>query len=173
MSLYVLDDKTPTVHDTAYVAPGATVIGLVELHDKSSVWPGAVLRGDNEPIVIGEGANVQDGAIIHTDPGSPATIEAGVTVGHQAMLHGCTVGEGSIVGIQAVILNNAVIGKYSLVGADALVTEGKGCPERSLILGTPAKVVRTLSDEEVAGLRENAASYVTRAQEFKQGLKPL
>src|SRR5690625_556368 len=114
MSLYVLDDKTPTVHDTAYVAPGATVIGLVELHDKSSVWPGAVLRGDNEPIVIGEGANVQDGASIHTDPGSPATIEAGVTVGHQAMLHGCTVGEGSLVGIQAVILNNAVIGKDSL-----------------------------------------------------------
>lgn len=173
MSLYQLDDRIPAVDESAYVAPGATVIGLVELHENSSVWPGAVLRGDHEPIVIGKGSNVQDGAIMHTDPGCPLTLGEDVTVGHQAMLHGCTIGDNSLVGIQAVILNNAVIGPNSLVGAGAVVTEGKEFPERSLILGAPAKVVRSLSDEEVEGLQRNALSYQERAQQFRTGLKAL
>src|SRR5699024_9408279 len=151
----------------AFIAPGSTVIGQVTLGEHSSVWPGAVLRGDNEPIVIGAGANVQDGAVLHTDPGCALDIGAGVTIGHQAMLHGCTVHEGALIGIQAVILNKAVIGKHSLVGAGAVVTEGKVFPERSLILGAPAKVVRTLSDDEVAGLQRNTQVYIDRAQDYK------
>lgn len=173
MSLYQLDDYIPVIHDTAYVAPGSTVIGRVELHENASVWPGAVLRGDNEPIRIGKGSNVQDGAVMHTDPGCPLQVGENVTVGHQAMLHGCTIGHNSLVGIQAVILNNAVIGPYSLVGAGAVVTEGKVFPERSLILGAPAKVVRTLTDDEVASLQRNADSYQVRARQFQKGLKRL
>lgn len=173
MSLYQLGDRVPAVHESAYVAPGATVIGRIELHENSSVWPGAVLRGDNDPIIVGKGSNVQDGAVMHTDPGCPLTLGENVTVGHQAMLHGCTIGNNSLVGIQAVILNNAVIGPDSLVGAGAVVTEGKTFPARSLILGAPAKVVRTLSDDEVAGLRRNAVSYQEHAQQFRQGLKKL
>src|SRR5690625_2480999 len=173
MSIFKLGDKTPQIKDTAYVAPGATIIGLVELEEKSSVWPGAVLRGDNEPIRVGRGSNVQDGSVLHTDPGCPLVIEDNVTIGHQVMLHGCTIKEGSLIGIQAVILNNAVIGKNSLVGAGAVVTEGKVFPERSLILGAPAKVVRTLTDEEVANMHTNAKVYVARAAEYKAHLAPL
>lgn len=173
MSLYKLGDQAPVVHDSAFIAPGSTVIGQVTLGEHSSVWPGAVLRGDNEPIVIGAGANVQDGAVLHTDPGCALDIGAGVTIGHQAMLHGCTVHEGALIGIQAVILNKAVIGKHSLVGAGAVVTEGKVFPERSLILGAPAKVVRTLSDDEVAGLQRNTQVYIDRAQDYKTDLKPV
>lgn len=173
MSLYQLDDRIPAVDESAYVAPGATVIGRVELHENSSVWPGAVLRGDHDPIVIGKGSNVQDGSVMHTDPGCPLTLGENVTVGHQAMLHGCTIGDNSLVGIQAVILNNAVIGPNSLVGAGAVVTEGKVFPERSLILGAPAKVVRSLSDEEVEGLQHSAISYQERARQFRAGLKAL
>lgn len=172
MSCYRLGDFVPSVHDTAFVAPGATVIGLATLHEQSSVWPGAVIRADNEPVVVGRGSNVQDGAVLHTDPGCPLTIGEGVTIGHQAMLHGCTVEDGALIGIQAVILNKAVIGKNSLVGAGAVVTEGKVFPERSLILGAPAKVVRALTDDEVAGLLRNTQTYVDRAQEYKTNLKP-
>ncbi|SRR5690625_4578191 len=173
MSIFKLGDKTPQIKDTAYVAPGATIIGLVELEEKSSVWPGAVLRGDNEPIRVGRGSNVQDGSVLHTDPGCPLVIEDNVTIGHQVMLHGCTIKEGSLIGIQAVILNNAVIGKNSLVGAGAVVTEGKVFPERSLILGAPAKVVRQLTDEEVEGLNRNVQSYISKAEEFRQHLVPI
>lgn len=173
MTCYRFKEWAPKVDDKAYIAPGATVIGRVELAADSSVWPGAVLRGDNEPIVVGQGSNVQDGAILHTDPGCPLTVGQGVTVGHQAMLHGCTIEDGALIGIQAVILNKAVIGKESLVGAGAIVTEGKVFPERSLILGAPARVVRTLTDEEVANLQRNGQTYVDRAQEFKDHLAPI
>lgn len=173
MTRYRLGDKTPTIDDSAYVAAEATIIGNVRLAANTSVWAGAVLRGDNEPIVIGEGSNVQEGTVMHTDPGCPLTVGQGVTVGHQAMLHGCTVGDGSLIGIQAIILNKAVIGRESLVGAGAVVTEGKVFPDRSLILGAPAKVVRTLSDEDVENLRSNAQSYVDRRALFKAELIAL
>lgn len=173
MTRYRLGDKTPVIDGSAYVAREATVIGDVHLARDTSVWAGAVLRGDNEPIVVGEGSNVQEGTIMHTDPGCPLTIGRGVTIGHQAMLHGCTVGDGSLIGIQAIVLNKAVIGRESLVGAGAVVTEGKVFPDRSLILGAPAKVVRTLSDDDVANLRRNAQTYVERRALFKTALVEL
>jgi carbonic anhydrase/acetyltransferase-like protein (isoleucine patch superfamily) len=167
MALYRFRDDSPQIHPSAYVADNATVIGKVVLAEQSSVWSGAVLRGDNDPITVGKGSNVQECAVLHTDRGMPLTIGDHVTVGHQAMLHGCTIGEGSLIGIQAVVLNRAVIGKHCLVGAGAVVTEGKVFPDRSMILGAPAKVVRELSDEEVAQLRRNNLGYVQRAGEFK------
>jgi len=159
MTCYQLGDLVPEIHDSVFIAAEATVIGQAVLREGASIWPGAVIRADNEPIVVGEGSNVQEGAVLHTDPGCPLTIGKGVTMGHQAMLHGCTIEDGALVGIQAVVLNNAVIGKDCLVGAGAVVTEGKVFPERSLILGAPAKAVRTLSDEQVADMHRNAAGY--------------
>lgn len=173
MTRYRLGDKTPFIDESAYIAREAVVIGDVRLAANTSVWSGAVLRGDNEPIVIGEGSNIQEGTVMHTDPGCPLTLGERVTVGHQAMLHGCTVGDGSLIGIQAVVLNRAVIGRECLVGAGAVVTEGKVFPDRSLILGAPAKVVRTLSDDDVAGLRRNAQTYVDRRAQFKAELVEL
>lgn len=173
MTCYRLGDRLPSVHERAYVAPQATVIGLATLHEGASVWPGAVIRADNEPVVVGAGSNVQDGAVLHTDPGCPLTIGTGVTVGHQAMLHGCTIGDNALIGIQAVVLNKAVIGANSLVGAGAVVTEGKEFPERSLILGAPARVVRSLTDDEVEGLRESASGYSERARYYRDELKPI
>ncbi|AOZ01738.1 gamma carbonic anhydrase family protein [Cupriavidus sp. USMAHM13] len=173
MPLYRLGGHAPAIAASAYVAAEATVIGRAELAAQASVWPGAVIRADNETICLGAGSNVQEGAVLHTDPGCPLDIGAGVTIGHQAMLHGCTVGDGSLVGIQAVILNRAVIGAESLVAAGALVTEGKAFPPRSLILGSPAKAVRTLSDEEVANLRANAEDYVRRAQAYRTELERI
>lgn len=170
MPIYKLGDKTPQIHESAFVADTATIIGKVILAENSSVWPGVAIRGDNEPIRVGVGTNVQEGAVLHADPGYPLTLAEGVSVGHQAMLHGCTVGENSLVGIQAVLLNGAVIGRDSLVGAGALVTEGKTFPDRSLILGAPAKVVRELTDEEVANLKRNADVYAARRQVFKEQL---
>lgn len=173
MTRYRLGSKSPIIDDSAYVAAEGVVIGDVRLEKDTSVWSGAVLRGDNEPIVVGEGSNIQEGAVLHTDPGCPLTVGRGVTVGHQAMLHGCTIGDGALIGIQAVVLNNAVIGRESLVGAGAVVTEGKVFPERSLILGAPAKVVRPLTDEDVARLRRNADNYVERRRLFKTELEAL
>ncbi len=170
MTIYKLGDHAPQVHDTAFVAAEATLIGKAVLLENSSVWPGAVIRGDNETIVVGIGSNVQEGAVLHTDPGCPLTIGQGVTVGHQAMLHGCTIEDGALVGIQAVVLNRAVIGANSLVGAGAIVTEGKVFPPRSLILGAPAKVVRELSDAEVANLKASAQNYADRATYYKTAL---
>ena len=170
MSLYKLGEQSPSVASSAFVAEEATVIGSAELADHVSVWPGAVIRADNEPIRIGEGSNIQEGAVLHTDPGFLLEIGKGVSVGHQAMLHGCTIGDGALVGIQAVILNKASIGAESLVGAGALVTEGKVFPPRSLIIGTPAKVMRELTEEEVANLRANAEDYVRRAGRYKTSL---
>lgn len=173
MTIYQYDQHSPQIDSTAYVAPEAVVIGRVELGAYSSIWPCAVLRGDNELISLGEGSNAQDGAILHTDPGHPCQVGKNVTIGHQAMLHGCTVEDGSLIGIQAVVLNGAVIGKESLVGAGALVTEGKVFPPRSLILGSPARRVRELTDEEVKGLQRNTNVYRERAVDYKEKLKPL
>ncbi len=170
MAVYRLGDKTPQLADSVYIAEEATVIGMVTLGARASVWAGAVARGDNETIAIGADSNVQEGAVLHADPGSPLTIGARVTVGHQAMLHGCTIGDGSLVGIQAVVLNGAVIGSHCLIGAGAVVTETKSFPDRSLILGAPAKVARALSDEEVANLERAAAGYVERAAIFREQL---
>ena len=155
-----------------YVAPGATLVGRVILEDRATVWFGAVVRADNEPIVIGRSSNVQDGAVLHADPGFPLTLGAFVTVGHQAMLHGCTIGDSSLVGIKAVVLNGASIGRECLIGANALIPEGKVIPDRSLVLGSPGKVVRTLTDEDVARIRYAADVYVANAARYRDGLRP-
>ena len=173
MTTYRIGNKTPQVAASAFVAREATVIGDVGLADQTSVWPGASLRGDNEPIRIGAQSNVQEGAVLHTDPGFPLTLGERVTVGHQVMLHGCTVGDGSLIGIQAVVMNGAVIGKHCLVGAGSIVTEGKTFPDRSLILGVPAKVVRELSDEDIARLKRSAAVYVRKCEQYRNELKAL
>jgi carbonic anhydrase/acetyltransferase-like protein (isoleucine patch superfamily) len=173
MSLYRLDDLTPRLADTAWVADSAQVIGNVELGAGASVWFGAILRGDSEVLRIGKGTNVQDGSVIHADPGFPATLGDHVSVGHQAMLHGCTVGDGTLIGIQAVVLNGARIGKHCLVGAGALVTEGKAFPDGSMILGSPAEVVRSLTPEQIDALRHIADHYVENARRYKAGLKKI
>ncbi len=173
MSIYQLDDQAPQVHETAYVADSAQVIGHVTLAQDSSVWFGAILRGDNEPMTIGPGTNIQDGSVLHSDHGFPLTLGAHVTVGHKVVLHGCTVGDESLIGIGAVVLNGARIGKNCLVGAGALVTEGKEFPEGSMILGSPAKVVKQLSPEQIEGLRRSALSYVANASRFRAGLKQV
>ncbi|MEX3955395.1 carbonic anhydrase/acetyltransferase-like protein (isoleucine patch superfamily) [Trinickia symbiotica] len=170
MAMYKLGEHAPTIHESVFVADTATIIGQVTLDENASVWFGAAIRGDNEPIAVGAGSNIQEGAVLHTDPGYPLVIETNVTVGHQAMLHGCTIRDGALIGIQAIVLNGAVIGRNCLVGAGAVVTEGKVFPDRSLILGAPAKVVRQLTDEEVARLESNAAGYVQRRALFKEQL---
>jgi len=173
MALYRLGDKTPQVAPSAYLAAEATVIGAVMIGERVTILPGAVVRADNETIAIGDDSNVQEGAVLHADPGFPLTIGARVTIGHQAMLHGCTIGDGALVGIQAVVMNGAVIGRHCLVGAGAIVTERKTFPDRSLILGAPAKLARLLSDAEVAGLEHAAASYVERGATFRSSLERI
>ncbi|WP_151637653.1 gamma carbonic anhydrase family protein [Noviherbaspirillum aerium] len=170
MAIYKIGERTPQIDDSSFVAENAAVIGDVHLHGNASVWPGAVLRGDNEPITVGENSNIQEGAVLHADPGYPLNIGRNVTVGHQAMLHGCTIGEGSLIGIQAVILNGAVIGRNCLVGAGAIITEGKQFPDNSLIVGAPAKVIRELSEGAIANMAKNTASYVERGAYLKQHL---
>jgi len=173
MAIYQLDDDIPRIADTAWVADSAQVIGRVELQDGASVWFGAVLRGDNERITLGRGSNVQDGSVLHTDPGCPLVIGQDVTVGHQVTLHGCTIGDGSLIGIQAVVLNNAKIGRNCLVGAGALVTEGKEFPDGSLIMGSPAKVVRQLSPEQFERVRQGAVHYAEKSARYRRGLKKI
>jgi carbonic anhydrase/acetyltransferase-like protein (isoleucine patch superfamily) len=170
MPIYRLGEHTPQIPASAYIAEGVTIIGKVILGERVSIWPGAVLRGDNEPIVIGDDSNIQEGCTLHTDPGCPLTVGVNVTVGHQVMLHGCTIGDGSLVGIQAVVLNKAVIGKQSLVGAGAIVTENKSFPDGSLIIGAPAKVARELDEANRLRLKLSAESYVRRGQMFKEQL---
>jgi carbonic anhydrase/acetyltransferase-like protein (isoleucine patch superfamily) len=170
VAVYRLGETLPSIDSTAWVADSAQVIGDVHLGDHASVWFGAVLRGDNTRLHIGCRSNIQDGAIVHSDVGSPVHLGDDVTVGHQAMLHGCTVGDGSLIGIQAVVLNGARIGKGCLVAAGAVVTEGKEFPDGSLIMGAPAKVARELTPEQLAGLLRSAASYVAKAQQFKSSL---
>lgn len=172
MTIFALGDDAPQIHDSAYVADSATIIGKVVLAKDASVWPQSVLRGDNgERIEVGERSNIQDGAILHTDPGFTLSIGDDVSVGHQAMLHGCSIGSGSLIGIQAVILNGASIGKNSLVAAGAVVTERKVFPDNSLIVGAPAKVLRELSEDDISGLRRNAAEYVERGRRYRAELK--
>lgn len=173
MAIFELDGNTPQLGDGAWVAESAEIIGRVELHTNVSVWPKVVIRGDNDLIQIGEGSNVQDASILHTDPGYPLIIGKQVTVGHQVMLHGCHIGDGSLVGIGAVILNGAKIGKHCLVGAGALVTEGKEFPDGSMILGSPAKVVKTLTAEQILGIEDIAGRYVINAQRYRQTLKKI
>jgi len=173
MATYRLGDDGPVIPHSAYVAAEATVIGKVTLGEHVSVWPGAVLRGDNEPIAIGNGSNVQDNAVLHADPGFPLKVGDNVTIGHQAMLHGCAIGDGTLIGIQAVVMNGAIIGKDCLVGAGALVPEGKVYPDRKLIVGAPAKVVRELSDEDIAKMHRAAPGYVRRQKMYKAKLKRI
>lgn len=173
MAIYQLGEDAPEIDPSTFVADTATLVGKVTLGKHATVWFGATLRGDNERITIGENSNVQENTVMHTDPGFPLEIGNNVSIGHQAMLHGCTVGDGSLIGIQAVILNGARIGKGCLVGAGALVTEGKEFPDGSLILGSPAKVVRTLTQEDLLRLQDVAAVYVARGQAFKTQLKRI
>ena len=173
MAIYQLGEHAPEIDASAYVADSANLIGKVTVEAKASVWDGVTIRGDNERITIGENSNVQEGSVMHTDMGYPLTLGRNVSVGHQAMLHGCTVGDGSLIGIQAVVLNGAKIGKGCLVGAGALVTEGKEFPDHSLIIGTPAKVVRTLTEEDLLRLQEISAGYVERGRRFKAELKKI
>ena len=157
--------------DGAWVAPSADLIGDVRLGARASIWFGAVIRADNTPILIGEDSNIQDGAIGHSDPGAPLTIGARVTVGHQAILHGCTIEDECLIGMGARVLNGAVIARQCIVGAGALVTGGKAFEPRSLIVGSPARAIRSLSDEQVAMLRQSAAHYVQKAAHYAQALK--
>ncbi|MGL4573561.1 MAG: gamma carbonic anhydrase family protein [Burkholderiaceae bacterium] len=173
MAIYRLADDVPDIDASAYVFENATVIGKVRLAQDVSVWSYAALRGDNELISIGVGSNIQEGAVLHTDPGCPLTVGKHVTVGHQAMLHGCTIEDGALIGIQAVILNNARIGKNCLVGAGALVTESRVFPDNSLIFGSPAKVFRELEPDEIERMHQNTAWYVKRAQLYKEQLKRI
>ncbi len=170
MAIYRLGEREPRIDPTAWIAESAELIGLVELGAQSSIWFNCTLRGDNEPIRVGARSNVQENCVLHTDPGFPLTIGEDVTVGHQAMLHGCTIGDGSLVGIQAIVLNGARIGHECLIGAGALVAEGKEIPPRSLVMGTPGRVVRALTDAEVAKLRGGADRYAQRARYFSEAL---
>ncbi|ANJ00442.1 gamma carbonic anhydrase family protein [Polynucleobacter wuianus] len=173
MAIYELDGNAPQLAEGAWVAESAEVIGKVELHRSANIWPKVVIRGDNDLIQVGEGSNVQDASVLHTDPGYPLLIGKNVTVGHQVMLHGCSIGDGSLIGIGAVILNGARIGKHCLVGAGALVTEGKEFPDGSMIIGSPAKAVKELSPEQIAGIGQIAGRYVKNAQRYIQTLKKI
>jgi len=171
MPLYALHESAPDVAPGAWVAPSADLIGDVRLGARASVWFGAVIRADNTPIVVGADSNIQDGAVCHSDPGAPLIIGAGVTVGHQAILHGCTIGDGALVGMGARILNGAVIGERCLVGAGALVTEGKTFEPGMLIVGSPARAIRALSEGEMAALAVSAAHYALKAAEYAASLR--
>ncbi len=170
MPIYRLGEHAPQIDPTAWVADNAVIVGRVVIGPGASVWFGAVLRADNEPITVGAHCNIQESAVLHTDPGFPLTLEDGVSVGHQAMLHGCTVGRGSLIGIQAIVLNGAVIGADCLVGAGALVTENKRYPAGSLIVGAPAVVKRAMDAAQIAGLADSASGYVERAARYRASL---
>ncbi|MCX5481578.1 gamma carbonic anhydrase family protein [Kaistia geumhonensis] len=171
MAVHTLDGVAPRLpaEGRFWIAPDARVIGNVEIGEDVGIWFGAVLRGDNEPIVVGAATNIQEHSVLHTDMGFPLTIGAGCTIGHRAILHGCTVGENSLIGMGAIVLNGARIGANSLVGAGALVPEGKEYPDGSLIIGTPGRVVRTLSDEQIERLSQSARSYVENWKRFARG----
>ncbi len=171
--IWELEGQGPEIHPTAWIAPDAQVIGRVRIGPRASVWFGAVLRGDNEWIEIGEATNIQEGAVLHTDEGAPLTVGAGCTIGHRAILHGCAIGENSLVGMGATILNHARIGANCLVGANALVTEGKEFPDNSLIVGAPAKALRVLDEAAVERLRWSARNYVENWKRFAQGMRRI
>ena len=175
MTLYTLDCVTPTLPDNGdcYIAPGARVIGNVVLGREVGIWFNAVLRGDNEAIVIGPGANIQDGCVLHTDPGFPMVLGSDVTVGHSAILHGCTIGDGTLIGMGAVVLNGARIGKGCLIGANALVTEGKDIPDYSMAVGQPARVIRPVDQAMAGELRRAAEVYRDRQRQYREGLAEI
>ncbi|WBU57797.1 gamma carbonic anhydrase family protein [Paracoccus sediminicola] len=171
--IWELDGVAPEIAEDAWIAPDAQIMGRVVIEPGASVWWGAVLRGDNEEIRIGRGANVQDLCCLHTDPGFPLTVGANVTVGHRAILHGCTIDEDVLIGMGATVLNGASIGSGSLIGAAALISEGKEIPSRALVMGAPGRIVREIDDEALAGLRESARRYQENAARFRAGLKRL
>lgn len=173
MTLYALGDKTPNIHGNAWVAPDANVIGNVVLEDESSVWFCSTLRGDNEVIHLGRGSNVQENCVFHTDMGYPLTIGENCTIGHKVMLHGCTIGDNTLIGMGATILNGAKIGRNCLIGAGALITEGKEIPDGSLVMGAPGKVVRQLDDKAIAKLTASARHYAENAARFAKDLTAL
>ena len=169
--LYTLGEQRVELRgDGHFIAPDASIIGHVVLEHQVSIWFKTVIRGDNDRILVGAGSNIQDGSVLHTDEGIPLTIGPSVSVGHQVMLHGCTIGEGSLIGIKTVVLNHAVIGRECLIGACSLITEGKVIPDRSLVMGAPGKVIRTLTDDEVAGIRAIAAGYVVNGRRYRDRL---
>lgn len=174
MNVFSLGDKQPQLPPKGeyWIAPNATVLGDVILHPGASIWFGAVLRGDNDPIVIGPDSNIQDGSVLHTDAGEPLTIGRGVTVGHMAMLHGCEIGDNTLIGIGAVVLGRAKIGKNCLIGANALITEGKVIPDNSLVMGQPGKVVRELEPGQIEALKASAVHYVQNWKRYARDLKP-
>ena len=173
MAVYALDGVEPQIAESAWVADSAQVMGEVHIGADASVWFGTVVRGDTSSITIGEGTNVQDASVLHADLGMPLVIGRHVTVGHQVMLHGCTIGDESLIGIGAIVLNGAKIGKNCLVGAGALVTEGKEFPDGSMIIGSPARVVKQLTAEQMQGLRQSAQHYIDNARRFRVGLRKL
>lgn len=173
MAIYQLDSHAPEVAESAWVADSAQVMGAVKVAAHASIWFGCTVRGDTETIEIGEGSNIQDGSVLHADHGKPLKVGKNVTIGHMVMLHGCTIGDESLIGIGAVVLNGAQIGKNCLVGAGSLVTEGKVFPDGSMIMGSPAKVVRQLSPEQIEAVRQSGHHYVENAQRFKVGLKKI
>ncbi len=172
MPIYSLTNQQPVIGSNVWIAPNATVIGDVILGNNSSIWWNAVLRGDTDQLRVGENSNIQDGSVLHTDAGIKLTVGKNVTVGHLVMLHGCTIGDGSLIGIKSVVLNNAVIGEHSLIGANSLVPEGKVIPPRSLVMGSPGKVIRELSDAEVARIFRISDMYVANAARYREELKP-
>jgi carbonic anhydrase/acetyltransferase-like protein (isoleucine patch superfamily) len=173
MNIYALGDVQPDIASDAWVAPGCHIIGKVALGARSSIWFGCVLRGDNELISIGAGSNVQENSVLHTDIGSPLTIGQDCTIGHKAMLHGCIIGDNSLIGMGAIVLNGAVIGRNCLIGAGALITEGKVIPDGSLVVGSPGKVVRELDDAAIARLAASARQYQANAARYRANLRPL
>ena len=173
MPIYRLGELAPQLQEGVWIAENATVIGDVRLGRNVNIWFGAILRGDNDPITIGDNTNVQDGSVLHTDDGVPLDIGANVTIGHKVMLHGCKVGEGSLIGINAVVLNRAVIGKHCLIGANSLIPEGKVIPDRSLVCGSPGRIIRELTDHEISRLQASADGYVNNALRYQEELVKL
>ncbi|MDH3695002.1 MAG: gamma carbonic anhydrase family protein [Gammaproteobacteria bacterium] len=171
--LYSLSDQRIVVKGESFIAPDATLIGAITLEKNASIWFGTVIRADNEPVIVGESSNIQDGCVIHVDPGYPATIGANVTVGHKAMLHGCTIGAGSLIGINSVIMNGARIGESCIIGASSLITEGKEIPPRSLVMGSPGKMVRGITDKEADNLLEAAQVYVRKIKLYNDNLREM
>lgn len=171
--LYSLENKKPTIAENVFVAPTSAVIGDVVVSEGVSIWFNAVLRGDNDTIFIGEGSNVQDGCILHVDEGVPINVGKRVTIGHKVMLHGCEIGDDSLIGMNAVVLNNAVIGKNCLIGANALVTEGMEVPDSSLVLGSPAKIIKPISDAALEMMKAGAQSYISKIDVYNNTLTPL
>ncbi len=172
--IYALGDFEPRyAGDTHWIADSADLMGNIHIGAETNIWWSAVLRGDNEPIVIGDRSNIQDGSVLHTDPGFPLTVGVNVTVGHMCMLHGCEIGDGSLIGIGSTVLNGAKIGKNCLIGAHSLITEGKEIPDNSLVMGSPGKVIREMDAEQIAGLKENADGYVERAKRYAKELRQI